>query len=510
MTGPEDTADAQPAELSGYAAGTTAEAVGRAGAWNAVSHLIPQVYLLVQSVAAARFLGPDDMGRQSFIAWAGVSAVFVWTRGLPDAVLRFAAETLGRERPGDVRGLARWATRVEAAVGALGLLLLSAVGVLRDDLPSAWMLAGVVCAMNVLRGIPLALLRARLRWRESSFIGVYSGAVAMAGTVAVLVAGGGIVGMFAVEAAVGVAATVYARARATRALDELPGDTTVDHDLHRRVGRYALVSSAQAVFAYVVWQRSEFLLLDRYAPDSEIALYSVAFGGVAVVTRVLQGFAAVVPGSVATLYGAGELDRIKRGYARGVRLLLVVTFPLTALSAALGPAAVRLVYGDGYTRAGQVLLVVLAAVPFVAVFHVAAGLVQGLGRLRVLIAASVAGTVVDLAVAFALVPRHGAVGAATANSLAQAVAALAVVGYAARFTRGTAWRLGRLVAAAGAAAGAGGVAWGAVTALPDLLGIVVGALAGGAAYVAAVRFLRIVPTADKEAVPAGPLRRLLG
>ena len=476
----DDTVDAQPAELSSYAAETTGRAVGRAGAWNAFSHFVPQIYLLVQSVAAARFLGPDDMGRQSFVAWAGVSLVFVWSRGFPDAVLRFAAETLGRERPGDVRGLARWATRVEVTFGAVGLALVASLGLVRGELRGAWALAGVVCAMNVLRGVPLALLRARLRWRESSMIGVYSGAVAMAGTVAVLAAGGGITGMFAVEAVVGVAATLYARRRALHEVDALPAPVTADPALHGRVSRYALVASAQGLLAYVVWQRSEFLLLDRYAPDAEIAQYSVAFGGVAVLSRVLQGFAAVVPGSVATLYGAGEHDRIRRGYARGVRLLMVATFGVVGLSAVLGPAAVRLVYGSGYERAGEVLLVVLAAVPAVAMYHLASGLAQGLGRLRVLLYAGAAGTVADLVVAFALIPEHGAFGAGIANAAAQLVAASVVVAAAGTYARGSG--LPRIAGAALAA----GVA--AAVALPfassGLAGIAAGGLLGGAVYAA--------------------------
>ena len=484
----EDALDAQPTELSGFAAETTGRAVGRAGAWNAFSHLIPQVYLLVQSVAAARFLGPDDMGRQSFIAWAAVSVVFVWSRGLPDAMLRFTAETLGRERPGDVLGLVRWASRVQLAVAALGFALVGAVGLVRGDLRRAWLLAGVLCAVNVLRGIPLAVLRARLRWRESSMIGVWSGAAAMVATLAVLAAGGGIVGMFAVEAVVGAGATLYARHRALVAVAELPVAETADHDLHRRVSRYALVSSAQAVFAYVVWQRSEFLLLDRYADDSEIALYSVAFGGIAVLTRVIQAFAAVVPGSVATLHGAGATERIRTGYARGVRLLMLITLPITAVSAALGPAAIRVVYGDDYDGAGRVLLAIVAAVPVVALFHLAFGLAQGLGRLRVIVTASVVGTVADLAVGFALVPRHGAFGAAIANAAAQVAASVVVAGYAARYARGAAYGIPRLLAAAVASAAAGGVAWAAVRAFGDLPGILAGGLAavvlyGGAAFV---------------------------
>lgn len=507
---PESTLDAQPAELSGFAGETTSRTVSRAGLWNAFSHLVPQVYLLVQSVAAARFLGPDLMGQQSFIAWTAVSVVFIWARGLPDAVLRFAAERLGRERPGDVRGLVRWATRVEVTVGLLGFGLLFATGLWRGELRRAWALAGVVCAMSVLRGIPLAVLRARLRWRESSMIGVYSGAVAMVGTVAVLAAGGSIASMFAVEAAVGVGATLYARSRALRELHDLDAPLTVDHDLHRSVARYAAVASGQAVFAYVVWQRSEFLLLDRWSSDSEIALYSVAFGGVAVITRLLQAFAAVIPGSVATLYGAGAIDRIKAGYARGVRLLMLLTLPLTAVSAALGPVAIDVVYGEEYDRAGAVVVVVLTAVPVVALFHLAFGLVQGLGRLRVLVVASIAGTVADLTVAYLLIPDHGAVGAGAANAAAQVAASLVVVGFAARFAHGADYGIGRMLRAALAAAAAGGVAWTAVSVLPAVPGMLAGGLGGLGMYAALLRLLRVVHADDRAwlAKNVGPIARL--
>jgi O-antigen/teichoic acid export membrane protein len=188
---------------------------------------------------------------------------------------------------------------------------------------------------------------------------------------------------------------------------------------------------------------------------------------------------------------------------------MLLTLPLTAIAAALGPSAIDLVYGDDYERAGTVAVVVLASVPVVALFHLAFGVVQGLGRLRVLVLASIAGTVADLAVAFVLIPDHGAVGAGIANAAAQVAASLVVAAFAARFAKGADYGIARLFRALVAAIAAGGVAWAAVVLMPAVLGIVAGGFAGLGMYAALLRLLRVVHADDRAwlAKNVGPLAR---
>ena len=72
-------------------AGTTGSSVLRGGFWNVASVLLPQIYLLVLSIVAARFLGPENMGRQSFIAFIALSATALFGGGIvhdADAVRR--------------------------------------------------------------------------------------------------------------------------------------------------------------------------------------------------------------------------------------------------------------------------------------------------------------------------------------------------------------------------------------------------------------------------------------
>src|SRR5204863_350733 len=224
---------------------TSGRSVLRGGAWNVAGTFVPQLSLLAISVAAARFLGPSEFGRQSFIAFVEVSAMTLFTAGIPLALARFVGELLGQQRGGVARQLVRGTWLIEAVGAVLGGALLVTIGLLGAQPRAAWFLAGVVVFATVLQRVPTALLTGLQRWRRQSLV------------------------------------------------------------------------------------------------------------------------AAALP-AVATLLGAGAMDRIRTGFSRALRLLVVVTVPLTALSIALGPLALRLVYGEEFRRSGPAVIVLLAPFPLIA------------------------------------------------------------------------------------------------------------------------------------------------
>src|SRR6478609_1594607 len=81
---------------------TSAPAIVSGGLWTLLSRVIPQAQLLVLSIVVARYLGPDEMGRQSYIAFVALTLVQAATAGLPGAVSRFVGELLGARGGGAV------------------------------------------------------------------------------------------------------------------------------------------------------------------------------------------------------------------------------------------------------------------------------------------------------------------------------------------------------------------------------------------------------------------------
>ena len=459
--------------------------------------VFPQLQLLALSIAAARYLGPEGTGRLSVIAFVALTLVLVATAGFPASLGRFVGELLGARSGGVGVSLYRWTWRVELAAAVLTTVGLVAVAVLGADPQAGWALAGVSCGLAVLQAVPNSLLLAAQRWRESTIVGVVTGIAAVAAGIAVLAAGGGITGFFAAEAGAILINLVWTASLARRLAVHMPPPAPIPADVRGRFISFAAYSTGIVAIQFVVWQRSELFFLDGFSSDTQIALYSIAFAVVYGLARIPEAVATVAVPVAATLVGAGQSQRLRAGYWRALRLLLFAVPPVVAGALATGPAALRLVYGDAFAGAGDVLLIMLAPLLVIPLLTLSQSMLYVLGQLRFLVAVGLAAAVVNVALALALIPAHDAIGAAISNSVSQVAAGLAFLYLAwrllgpPRLAWGSALRglvLAGLVAAAAAAAQA---------ALGDgVAGVMLAMLAGVAVFVVGGPLLRPLPPGD--------------
>jgi O-antigen/teichoic acid export membrane protein len=205
---------------------------------------------------------------------------------------------------------------------------------------------------------------------------------------------------------------------------------------------------------------------------------------------------AVVTPTVATLYGAGAIDKIRSGYGRALRLLTIGTLPVTVLTAALGPALLRLL-GRDFHHIGTILVVMMITFPLVPLQKTAAGLLHGLGRLRFILLSGAFAAVANIGLDVFFIPRWDAVGAAVANGGAQLAAAVPTLIYASRILGGLDWRPSFLIRAIPASAATGAASWAAAQASGGgAVGVAVGAVAGVATFVVFAGLFRILPAQD--------------
>lgn len=501
---------------SSAATATTAASVTRGGLWVTVALVLPQLYTLVVSIAAARYLGPQGMGRQSFISFVEISLASIFTSGLTVSLMRYVGETLGQGRPEVVRGLVVWAWRLVLTGGVPAVAVMVGIGLSGSTPQAAWYLAGVVSFMIILQTVPNAALAGTQRWRQSTTPGVVTGAVAVPATVGVLAAGGGITGLFAVEAAVAAANFVWTAMLARRALAGLSdAHTSAPRELKRDVLVYTGLMASGVVLTFVVWKRSEFIFLDHYSGDSQIAYYSIAFAAVNALSILPGVVSNVISPAFATLHGAGQRERVRSGYARSIRLLLLVSLPVTAGALAVGPQTVELVYGHDYAGVRTPLLIMLAVFPLVALSGGASALMVGLGRRLVPGVVGGAAALVTLGLNWLLVPPHGATGAALANSGGQVAATVPIVIYAVTTIGGLKWKPLSIVRMALAAV----VTWAAahltIVAVHGGIEVPAAIAAGLLAFAACAPVLRVLPLEEVALVEevaggrlAGPARRV--
>jgi O-antigen/teichoic acid export membrane protein len=475
---------------------TVGTTVARGAMWNLASRGFPQLYVIGLSIAAARFLGPNDFGRQSFIAFVELSVVMLLTAGLPTSLIRFVGDALGRREPQTARGLFRWARLTMITPTLAAAVILGGVGLGGAEPRLAWLSAGVAAAAGIFSRVPISFLNGLQRWRETSVVVLIGGGAATALSVTVLALGGGITGMFAVEAAgvttMCVALTVIARRREPA----LGPDVYLSAAVRRAALRYAGIASITVFLTFIIWRRSEFFVLAHYSTATQIGFYSIAFAASTAPTLVFQGLTSAFMPAVSTMLGAGEVERVHAGFARALRLLLLLTLPTTAAALALGPAAVRITYGRGFDGATTPLLIILCLMPLVALVNLSASLLGGLGRLGVGVAAGVVASIVDIGLAFLLIPGHGAIGAAIANGAAQVAVGFPVIVYARLIVGRLDWRPAstlRLVFCSGLA---GLAAWACVRLLGDTYGLGAGFAAGFLVFVTVASVARILPHDD--------------
>jgi O-antigen/teichoic acid export membrane protein len=487
--------------LSSELGETTGTSVVSGGLWTLLNRVVPQAQLLVLSIIVARYLGPTDMGRQSFIAFVSIAIVQVATAGLPIALIRFIGELLGAGRGGHALSLYQFTRRIERVAAALAAASLIVVALAGGDPRGAWALAGVSAAFAVLQAVPMCLLAGAQRWREGSVPGLVTGIATVPLTIVVLEAGGGITGLFGVEAAAVLANLLWTSALARRLGKQLPAPEPVPPELRRRFLSFAGSTSIIVIIQFVVWRRSELFVLQHYSTDEQIAFYSIAFAAISGLSKLPETIEAVSIPAVANLVGTGEDERIRRGFWRAMRLLVLATLPLVAGVAVTGPALLTLAYGEDYAGARPVLLVMLAPVVLQPMLRVSEGVLYALGRVRFIVVTGLFATAADLGLAFALIPSMDAVGAAIANSVAILVAGIPALALAARLHRPAALEVGSLLRSIAVSLAVAGASWAVLS-----LGTLVAVAAGVLAFFAAAFLLRPLAAEDAEWL-AGALGR---
>ena len=464
-----------------------------------MGQIAPYLYTLVVSVVAGRILGPGLLGRQSFIAFVILAVTTVCAAGLPLGLMRASAEALGRNSGGSVPGLSAWGWRVAGIGATCGAAAILAVAALGATPRAAWLFGAVAVAGGVLHKVPGSILVGTQHWRLNSSSVVLTGALSTVATIVILALGGGITGMLAAFAGSSLTLLIWSVIYANRVLAPLRSeDATALPELRRRASRFSLASSISVILTFVVGQRSELFFLDRDSTNAQIAFYSIAFSAVTILQTASVGMTNVVSPMLARFFGAGQTERIRSGFSRALRLVLLFATPIAAGGLVLGPPLITLAYGDQYSNTGTALRILIVSVPLAPLGAICAALLVGYGRMRFPIAVSAVAAIADVAAAALLVPRLDATGAALANEIAALTATGVQFVYCIRLLGGIEVRARQFVRMLVASAIAAAVAQGALEIGPGLLPLLLAVALGVGALAGLAVSLRVLPREDAE------------
>jgi O-antigen/teichoic acid export membrane protein len=192
--------------------------------------------------------------------------------------------------------------------------------------------------------------------------------------------------------------------------------------LRKRMMAFAAQSVASMTVAMVVWGRSEVILLKQLNPDiSQVSFYSVAFTMAEMLLLVATIFGTAAGATVFAQYGRDK-SRLPGIAASTFRYIALMSIPLHFIAASLAVPALLLVYGHKFEGAAVVVALAPLLCMFKAFIGPAQSLLESSEKQSYVIAATLIAGVVDISVAWYLIPAHGAVGACIGNGAAQLTA----------------------------------------------------------------------------------------
>lgn len=468
--------------------------------WYGLENVISFVASLITSVVVARTLGPAKMGYIIYVMWVANIASSFGSIGIPATTRKYMAEYLGSGDRSTARFIYFRTLWIQIAMASV-VTLAAIIWVLMNS-PEEFRLAALllvigvwpsmvnfisaqanVAAENLSANLP-ASAASTLTFFVMTLLAVWLhwGVVGIASAM---------LGMRVVDFAVRLLPTL-------RNVAGWPHDTlSMPADIRPRMLHFAWQSITSMLLTLIVWDRSEIFLLKHLSSDiRQVAFYSVAFSLAEKLLIFPTVFASATGASVFAQYGR-DRSRIPDMTAASARYLGLTSLPLHIVTTALAGSLLVTMYGDQYR--GAILVATLAPLTCLpkAFLTPVQTLFEAVERQKYFIWATLGASVIDVGVAWWLIPQHGAVGATIGSGVAQtlAVITLWVFGIAQYRIRMPWAFLAKVVFASGIAASC---AYAVARVLPPLPGLLAGTAVACAVLLVSAWLLRILEKEDLE------------
>jgi O-antigen/teichoic acid export membrane protein len=398
--------------------------IARNSGWYGLETLVSALVTMFTSIAIARTLGPTKMGYIIYVLWISSVVTSLGGLGIPSTTQKYMAEFLGIPDRGTARHIYFKTLLVQmgfATFATAGLL----IWVLREA-PADYRLACILIVVSIWPSMVNAVAaQANVATEQLSYnlpASIASIIVFFFAILATVIFHWGVVGVGAstlimrlVDFFVRIIPTSLRFYRWER-------PHVHPHGLRQRMFTFAWQSVATMIIALIVWDRSEFILLKHLCTDiRQLAFYSVAFS---MAERLLISSAIFGSATSVTIFAQYGRDKSRLAdlTASSFRYLALSSIPVHFIAASLAFPALMVLYGGQYRGAAMVVTIApLLCLPKAFIGPVQS-LLQSDERQTWVIASTILAGVMDMSIAWILIPRHGAVGACLGSGAAQITA----------------------------------------------------------------------------------------
>lgn len=403
----------------------------RGVASNSVGQVIGLVTVFLLTPYILGRIGPTGYGLwvllSSVIAYGGLLDL-----GISSAVIKFVAEFWARRDVDRIRTLLATVLRLYLGLGVLVLVLsvpLAAMipGLLRID-PAQGQTASLLVlfmagnlAVSLASAPATSVLIGLQRFDLNNIVGVGTVLLGALGTVAVLSAGWGVVGMVAWNIPVNLLGRALSVRLIRRVAPDLPiGYSGASWAMARRVfglSSAILVTSVSGLLQ----KKTDEIVIGAFLVVSAVTPYSIGRQLSEVAHVVTDQLMRVILPIASELHAAADREQLRALYLASTRLTVGIFLSIALAVVLLARQIVDAWVGPGYEEAVPVITILAAASLLLTSQWPAGSILQGMARFRLVAVSSLASGILNLVMSIVLVQRLGIVGVAVGTLVPTAV-----------------------------------------------------------------------------------------
>lgn len=388
--------------------------------WTVINTVLSVPVAFVANAVVARYLGVGDYGRLAFLTLVLSLAVQISNLGVSDSVVRWGS---GCHATGDGAGVAHLLARSLGfhVLVQLPLLLATVAWLARDSPPLVMAALLVSVLLPVVLGSAALSLSIQSKLGAGAKLAVVTGLVAQVAIAASAVATESPVAVWATRSVAGALLLPFTFLLLDRGSRSHALRVALPRAMPEGFWRYAAYSCAAGLVATLVFSRSELLVLQALHAATAAGAFALAFGLSQQVTAPADALLGPLLPAVAGVYAAHP-ERSQAALLRATRFSSVVCGLITAV---LIPPIYYLIpdiYGRDFGAAAAAFVPLAIVSCLQSLSHPVNTFTRARGRNDVLLRAYCVGLVVDVCLAFALIPVLGLGGALVANAVSQGVA----------------------------------------------------------------------------------------
>jgi O-antigen/teichoic acid export membrane protein len=410
------------------------------------SNYLGQMIIFITGFALTPFI-LGRLGRSDYGLWLLVGSVIAYGSlfdlGITGALTKYVAEYRARGDLAESSRIVATALTIYTLLGALlvGLVFLAAplfpivFGIPPEEAGTAVRLVqimGIGLGFSIPSGTTYAVLRGLQRFGSINLITAGGTVLTAIATVIVLLLGGGLVEMVAVNIPLSLAMQIPAVLLIRRAEPGLKlGWRGASRDWARRVFLYSSATMAIQT-AGQLRNKTDEIVIGAFMPVANVTPYGLARRLSEAAQMLTQQFLRIILPLASQLEAEKDLGRLRALYLTGTRLTLAIFTPIALAMALLADGVLTLWVGAEYAEYAYLVWVLLAA----GLVFVSQGpgsmILQGIARHKWVAAAAIISGAVNLGASIVLVQRLGLLGVALGTLIPNLLEGMFVLPYSMR------------------------------------------------------------------------------